>query len=354
MKNKITVIASIRNREPWRIRTMVESIRQTGASPSIHIVDYGSTSEYAVEYEALCKELKVKYTHMYTEGLPWIRAHPLNFGARTAKTPFIVTTDIDMLYEGNAFQWCLDNYKDKTIFHISTFWLPKNGNRNQALSAGNGSLGVFTFVSKNAFEEINGYDERIQFWGYEDLDLDTRLIKCGYKQIWLPTEYKIYHQWHKVSELGGLRPATVNYNSLNYCMQNKISPKLKNDYGQNVTKQNRPILKYLENEQPAIFTLNHNEITNWNKNSEFIDFILRNKFVKVELGKRFKVTPLKQIQPLTKKIISPIAKICGFHIAPIINYNIDYLYETILSIYPSILKDYYIDSHFESIFFLLR
>ena len=99
MKSQITVITAIRNREPWRIQTMVESIRQTGANPCFHIIDYGSSVDYTDKYKNLCKELGIQYTHMYSEGFPWNKCRALNFGAKQAKTPFIVTSYVDMIYE---------------------------------------------------------------------------------------------------------------------------------------------------------------------------------------------------------------------------------------------------------------
>ena len=352
MKSQITVITAIRNREPWRIQTMVESIRQTGANPCFHIIDYGSSVDYTDKYKNLCKELGIQYTHMYSEGFPWNKCRALNFGAKQAKTPFIVTSDVDMIYEGNSLKWCLDNYKEKNIFHIETYWLDKK--KKNAKFAGTGNSGGFCFTSKEAFYEINGYDERIQYWGYEDLDWPERLIKCGYTQIWLPSEYKIFHQWHEPSEQGLLRPVTVNYNSLGYCTQNKIFPKWNDDWGKNITRTDRPILKYIETIQPEVFFLKHNEITEWKKHSELIEFITKNKFSKIELATRIKKTPLARFQNFARKLISLFAKIFGWNIVPILNYDIDYLYEILLLLYPTVIKDFYINTYFDNIYILSK
>ena len=50
MKDKITVVISIRNRDTQRIENQVQSIRSTGAEPSFHIIDYGSDAAYAHLY----------------------------------------------------------------------------------------------------------------------------------------------------------------------------------------------------------------------------------------------------------------------------------------------------------------
>ena len=54
MKDKITVIITIRNREASRIENQVNSIRKYGANPTIHVVDYGSDEKYKKQYEEIC------------------------------------------------------------------------------------------------------------------------------------------------------------------------------------------------------------------------------------------------------------------------------------------------------------
>ena len=117
MQNKITVIITIRNRDTLRIEKQIASIRSAGADPAFHIVDYGSQESYAKQYCTLCIKYNLQYTHIYTEDLPWNKCKALNYGTKTADTPFIVTTDADMLYESNPFKYCLDNYEDKTMYH---------------------------------------------------------------------------------------------------------------------------------------------------------------------------------------------------------------------------------------------
>ena len=135
MKDKITVIITIRNRDTLRMEKQIASIRSAGATPAFHIVDYGSDEFYAKQYSALCTKLNLEYTHMYAEGLPWNKCRALNYGAKTADTPFIVTSDADMIYEGNPFQYCIDNYKDKIMYHMETYWLPKNGDKSPGMQA---------------------------------------------------------------------------------------------------------------------------------------------------------------------------------------------------------------------------
>ena len=353
MNKLITVITAIRNREAWRIRTMVESIRSTGANPSFHIIDYGSSKEYADEYESLCKELKIKYTHMYSEGLPWNKPRAMNFGARFANTPYIVTSDVDMIYDGNAFQWCLDNHKKKSIYHIETFWLPENGDKTKSKFAGTGNCGGFCFSSKEAFEEIGGYDERYIYWGIEDLDWPNRLKSIGYKQVWLPSEYKIYHQWHKPSETSNLRPASASYNSVSYLYQNTFTPKIINyHWGKKLEKKDRPILKKIESDNPALFTLSDYGIDSVIAANDIKTFLNKNKFIKIDLHDRNIKRPLSNIKKTVKKILHPFAALAGLRLVDAVNFNFDFIYEVILLLEKSIIKDYYISPDCRFIYLL--
>lgn len=353
MTNQITVVTAIRNRESWRIRTMVDSIRATGADPSFHIVDYGSSEEYASEYKSLCKELKIKYTHMFAEGLPWNKCRALNFGAKQAKTPFIVTSDVDIIYENNCFEYFLNNYKEKTIFQVESYWLPKDGNKKKSSPAGTGSPGLCSFTSKKAFEEIGGYDERYLFWGYEDLDFPNRLIEIGYRQVWIPAEYKIYHQWHKPSETGNLRPATVSYNSVSYLYENAFSPKLKNTkWGYNITAKDRSILKYIQQKKPFEININKHGINGVVITNQIKEALSEHDFIKINLPEREIKKPFNCLKKIVRLFLRPIASLCGLRIIDAIDVNFDYIFEVILTLINKKIKDYYISDDFKTVYLL--
>lgn len=353
MKDKITVIITIRNRDSWRIEDQVNSIRATGANPSFHVVDYGSDEPFAIAYKTLCEKLNVKYTHMYSEGLPWNKCRALNYGAKAATTPFIVTSDVDMIYETNVFQWCLDHYEDKTLFNVPTYWLSENGNKQKAKAAGKGNPGGFDFTSKEAFIDINGYDERYQYWGLEDLDWVTRLTKVGYKQIWLPDEYKIYHQWHVKSEKGNLRPFNVTIDSNVFFLENYIRPVLDiQNWGNNLTKEERPILNYIKNQKPAEYTVQF---------SKFQDHLVRiynlgqkEHFIKVNLLQRYSKKPLSFLQSFIQICFKPLGYLTGLKCSPKLNSNFDFFYSFIPTFPKLGLIDYYISSNVESVYLLWK
>ena len=346
MQDKITVVITIRNRDTLRIEKQIASIRSAGADPAFHIVDYGSDEFYAKQYCTLCTKLNLQYTHIYAEGLPWNKCRALNYGAKTAKTPFIVTSDVDMIYEGNPFKYCLDNYENKTMYHIETYWLPKNGDKRKSIYAGHANSGGFQFIAKSAFEEIGGYDERMLYWGVEDLDFPDRLKKIGYTQVWLPDTFKLYHQWHPVSEANCKRPQTATVNTLKYAWENQLTPVIKQDWGKLLTEKDRPILKELHNGKPKIIELQNSELSSW----ETADFILntrKEKFIKLMLGKRINNSLFMRIKNAAKIVLKPVSAFNAM--SSTINSNFDILYELIPLLQNHGLKDYYIESDLSSI-----
>ncbi|MCR4939975.1 MAG: glycosyltransferase family 2 protein [Treponemataceae bacterium] len=354
MKDKVTVIITIRNREAIRIERQVESIRKYGADPTIHVVDYGSDHDYATAYKNLCEKLGIQYTHLYAEGLPWNKCRAINYGVIRAKTPFIVTSDVDMIYEDNPFQWCLDNYEEKSMFHIETYWLNKNGDRKNASYAGHGNSGGFQFIRRDAFIELGGYDERIEYWGYEDLDWPERLKTLGYKQIWLPEKFKLFHVWHEKVSDSYNRPNTIDVNSLSFCLENLFSPTLKKDVGVNLEKTDRPILDYIDKQPPYLLCIDTNDLSKWAFLEKFVNEIKSHEFIKLQISPRLKKRPLDFLRERIKSILKPITALTGTKVISNINKNFDFFYEYIPILKRFGLRDYYISNNSEVIYLLWK
>ena len=357
MKDKISVIISIRNRDTQRIENQIESIRSNGAYPNIHIIDYGSDTTYAHLYAEMCRKLDLQYTHMYAEGLPWNKCRALNYGVRHAQTPFVVTSDADVIYDANIFQWCLDNFQDKCFYQVESFWLPKNNNKKKAQSAVHGSPGLCTFLERLAFEQIGGYDERMVYWGFEDIDFPERLQKIGYKQVWLPDTFKLYHQWHPVSEANGKRPQTASINTLKFAWENKTSPILKQNWGAALTEKDRPILTELKKISSVKTSKVHcvNLETSILNNCQAADIVLNTQhkgLVKLILGPRLKKRPLDCLRNPIKIILKPFTALTGNTVISNVNSNFDVLYEMLPLLLQNGLIDYYIAQDLSYVYLL--
>ena len=77
----VTVIYSIRDRDPERLRNSIKSLRKnTVEEISFVVVDYGSSAYYAGKIYCICKDEGAQYVRAESQGLPWSRSHALNIG----------------------------------------------------------------------------------------------------------------------------------------------------------------------------------------------------------------------------------------------------------------------------------
>ncbi len=349
MQDKITVIIIARNREAWRIEDQVKSIRDGGEEPSFLLVDYGSKKEFSTEYEQVCTELEIEYFRVFSDGLPWSRTHALNCGVKKAKTPYIVASDIDIVYDKKPFTWCLANCKEKDFVQFNLYWVPKNGDKNKAKSAGHDGSQGMQFIPKSFYEDIGGYDESIKYWGSEDMDWSLRLQKVGYNQVWMPDEYKIFHQWHpKENTFNWKRPVSATQNTLKRLYKNTFEPKLSQDWGVPFTKENRPILEQKEINTPKIITLPPDELSYFGTIKTLLQS-KEEKFVKLELGKRIKTLSVAVIKNFVKALLKPSSTY-----QTRLNTNFDFLYELLPILTENGLEDYFIEDDFSAVYLLWK
>ena len=357
LQDENTIIFTIRDRDAERIKSLVESARNNGISSPFLLVDYGSQNSSSVIYEKICKELNIGYVKTHTEGLPWSRARALNTGIRTAKTKYVTTTDVDMLFASNPYEEIenlLKQNSGKTVYYAMSYWLPKNGDREKAKCAGVSAKGGFQFLEKALAEEMGGYDERIKYWGMEDLDWGNRLQNHNVALVWLSDRNRIFHKWHPNAETGFLRPYTAEYDSMHSFCENNFNPVLDQDFGKILTQEERPIIKYLEKEKPFIRQFNSNELECF----LVLDEILKTKehpFVKLCLSPRIKKGMLNIKPSFLKKLSKPFRFLTGTELLPIVNKNFEFLYSSFLPVLEKAnLHDYYITQDLESVYLLWK
>ena len=66
LMNDNTIVATIRNRDSERIRTLAASCKDNGITSPILIADFGSYTNFSTEYENVCKELGLIYVKSET------------------------------------------------------------------------------------------------------------------------------------------------------------------------------------------------------------------------------------------------------------------------------------------------
>ena len=237
------------------------------------------------------------------------------------------------------------------MYHLETFWLPENGDKSKAPLAGHGNPGGFQFIAKSAFTEIGGYDEEIVYWGYEDLDWPSRLKNAGYKQEWLPKEYKIYHQWHKKSESSYKRPTIASFNTFQIVQKNTFKHTLPHEWGKEIILEDRPILKMLKNVKPIELVFVQDSFIFF-ETAETILHSKKDTFVKLNLGSRLKKRPLDKLSNLMQKILKPFCALTGNKVIANVNTNFDALYAILPVLMENGLRDYYISSDLTEVYLL--
>jgi glycosyltransferase involved in cell wall biosynthesis len=172
MKNKISVIIPVRNRDIERLKRCIKSIKDNSYDmiDKIVVVDYNSTIPIKLDNVSVIRVNDVKF---------WNKGHALNIGILNTNTPFIMTIDGDMLISKNHFNTirehitkeCLiistnvrrvlmkdyGNYDN--MIKTSTPW--QLDNRDQLINQVNGGFQVYP---REFYNSIGGLSESIGLW----------------------------------------------------------------------------------------------------------------------------------------------------------------------------------------------
>jgi hypothetical protein len=333
---------------------LVGSLRLNGGDPRIILVDYGSKKIYSDKYVEITRALGIDYEKMHAEGWPWNKCHAINRGAKLAEGNYVSTVDVDVFFTSDPFGFCLKQETKKKMFHINSYWMREKGDERTAIPAGHGTPGMFQFIETKAFQESGGYDERIVYWGLEDLDWPARLLACGYEQVWLPEPHRIYHQWHRPSESGKLRPETASFNTMRYCFENRINPVLKQEWGKSLGLADRPILSLLKKAKPVEVPLATNAFMRIESLQILLDSRKSGGFVKLGLGPRLVKRPLSRFARAAKSMLRPISASVGLDCREKTNCNFDYFYAMLPALIENGLRDYFLSKDLSEVYLLWK
>jgi hypothetical protein len=341
MKDRVTFGVIVRDRALDRLETLVRSVRDNGADPAFIVVDYGSSDDFADQYQLFCAKEDLRYEKMHTQGRPWNRSHALNRIARMAQTRFVVVSDVDMIYVSNPIAYCLDAFEPDTMYHVDAYLIPKGGDLKKAYYNGR-NPGPFQFIERSAFERSGGYDERIRYWGQEELDWVSRLIALGYKQVWLPEPHRLLHRWHPVSEQGGMRPVTANYATVERCFSNVLKPRIDQDWGLAVGPEDRPVMTLMGKEPPCPLDMSIGELGTQKGVQRLGEALLKERFLVLNLGPRLVPRPLTALADPVASLLRPITALTSLSCVYKANGNFDYFYALLDALQGGGLLDYYI------------
>lgn len=202
---KVTIIFPYRDRDGKRVNSSLLSLKmQTVKDFEVIFVDYGSQDNYAKAIKEIVDGYDfATYCYVGHKGLLWNKSKALNFGIRKAKSDYIITADVDILFKGNFIETVLNNLQPQSFSLFRIGYLSQQETKKQQnqlnlnsvkVSFEGETFGIGLF-SKSDLASIRGLDEFFHFYGSEDEDLNLRLTLSGIKHHSIK-EVLLYHQWH--------------------------------------------------------------------------------------------------------------------------------------------------------------
>jgi hypothetical protein len=335
----VTIIYPFRDRNVERLVLSYNSLKYHSTIPfNTIVVDYGSAAQYKKELMEVCKKNQIRYVRIQAEGLPWSRGAALNAGIKAATTKYIVTTDIDMLFESDALAISKLRYQPNTVLHCRPMWLTESGIREEAFFGSDYyQLGGFQFIERDCLQKVGLFNSSIEYWGLEDIELAVRLKKNSVQSIWIDDELTIYHIWHPFSYgAGDPRPPSSWINSTEAVFRASADLKKKRSISQDAIDRGRPIINKMEKDEPMNFELSssyHEEF------EDLLSYSIEHKFISIDLGKNIS-TPTEQLKGYIRKVNETIGNDVKLDFIKNNNFNNFYLSLPILA--EKGLIDYFI------------
>lgn len=217
MSNKLTVVAPNRNRlcDNESTHFFFKSLSwQTRKDFDFIIVDGGSDNFEWVK-NAVLRYNKTATVLQHKLGKDFLKPILNNIGIRNAKTPYIMTTDVDLLYAPKFMETVIESLEENLMIESRTMYWKEplvnkiyNGELDpekniDACKIGRikkrSTCGGCQCMHINSWTKLRGFDEKYVGWGSEDFDLLTRVGKAKIKVKWLGesiNDIMLFHQPH--------------------------------------------------------------------------------------------------------------------------------------------------------------
>lgn len=348
----ISVVIPYRNRPLNRVLALVTSFRnQTASDQSIAmefiLSDYGSTNPNHSEVAQFCAENDIYHVVSIADGLPWSRAHAINNGVRAASSEWLCIVDVDMVLMDPVFGHIGDRLDKNVAWFLESIW-PQSVRQDYKKGVVNRSYGVFQVVHRDWFFDLNGFDERIEFWGGEDIDWVRRIERKGGLVNWLSaSQFRLVHTWHEWENNPLKRPASAIWKTLELELLNLISDIENPGWGRLVGAQERQILPRMTT---VVTTLSLEQNRYQDSFVEIVGRLRNGELVKLDLGSRPEKRRLSAFQPLFRPLKNRLVAF-GLELRPMVNYN----FENFLSsrqVLNDVIQDYFMEEDMQTIWLL--
>lgn len=246
-----TVVIPVRDRHGPLLRNCLRSIELQTVDAEIFIADYGSTPENHAEMMKIAPGCRSYY---YQTDEPWSLAVARNIGLRRADTDtdYAVVFDADLIMEPRVLESLLVIHKADPNTYVSTqvilldegainpasIELPRDYEklRHAKSTYRSEGWGGLDSAHRDWWHKSQGFDERMKWWGWEDVDMWKRAYRAGLKRFRLSDldmlETEVYHQWHPSVVLEAQRRQNeeiLNQIALNERMTKRTSTINRND-----------------------------------------------------------------------------------------------------------------------------
>ena len=207
----ISVLLTIRNWDLTRVEMCLRSLRkQQDVDAELVVVDYGSDNPHDIERVVRPFDVRLKRV----EAGEWSRSLAMNAAAAEATSNKFIFADADLVFDPRVLKSTVDflDTHPRSILMFSFRDLPQGIipedllgeidfeelDRN-SLWRPRWGMGVQAY-SRESFETIRGFDNRMKIYGGEDNDIAKRARAHGYRLHWAnEPEYGLYHVWHPSS-----------------------------------------------------------------------------------------------------------------------------------------------------------
>ena len=212
----VSVIIGFRD---WGLDTLefvikTHKLSSLGERLEVIVSDYGS--EDADGVRTRCEAAGAKVVRTQRAGFPrWNRSAALNAGIRQgAKGKYLLTTDADILFHPRTIETVVNSMEEvgsdgKVYGLVQCRDLPESMPKenlqewpwetmeSECSMRPPWGMGGCALFPQSFIDHVQGYDERLEWWGGEDNDLALRAEKGGLQIHWVEhPEARIYHLWH--------------------------------------------------------------------------------------------------------------------------------------------------------------
>lgn len=229
----VSVIVGFKDWGLERLELSLTSIHAAlqGLSFEVIVIDYGS--EDLQGNQETVERTGSTYRFIETDGI-WSRSRALNAGAEISHGKVLITTDADMLFSPRSLTnvvqrisadenqalvlQCRDLPPKYGADGVNKFGL--NWQEFESLSTfrPRWGMGGMIAVSRQAFLDVRGFDERMEIYGGEDMDFAQRIQRSGRRIQWVEDpEVRMFHMWHpssrEATQKSAVEDAAVKRNS---------------------------------------------------------------------------------------------------------------------------------------------